>query len=111
MSDRVNNYQFVSCRHSLAFQNQVKTKIHIIMRVFPSICVPLKPNQAHWTLASPLLLYYSVNVCFCYELQKFRVIPVDLSIGGGELTPTMKLKRKVIQEKYSDLIAEMYGEG
>ena len=48
-------------------------------------------------------------VCIC--IQKFRVIPVDLSIGGGEMTPTMKLKRKVIQEKYADLIAEMYGEG
>lgn len=44
------------------------------------------------------------------KIQKFRIIPVDLSIGGGELTPTMKLKRKVIQEKYSDLIDEMYGE-
>ena len=48
-------------------------------------------------------------MCVC--VQKFRVIPVDLSIGGAELTPTMKLKRKVIQEKYSDLTAEMYGEG
>ena len=52
------------------------------------------------------VVYLSLTLC----LQKFRVIPVDLSIGGGELTPTMKLKRKVIQEKYVDLIEEMYGE-
>ena len=45
------------------------------------------------------------------SLQKFRVLPVDLSIGGGELTPTMKVKRRVVQEKHSDLITEMYGEG
>lgn len=62
MSGRVKNYHYVSCRHSLAFQNQVKTKIHI-MRVFPSICVPLKPNQVHWTLASPL--YTTLWTCVC----------------------------------------------
>ncbi|XP_065901738.1 long-chain-fatty-acid--CoA ligase ACSBG2-like isoform X3 [Dysidea avara] len=44
------------------------------------------------------------------KVQKFRVCPEDFSIPGGELTPTMKVKRKAVAEKYKDLIAEMYEE-
>ncbi|XP_065901711.1 long-chain-fatty-acid--CoA ligase ACSBG2-like isoform X2 [Dysidea avara] len=44
------------------------------------------------------------------KVQKFRVCPEDFSIPGGELTPTMKVKRKAVTEKYKDLIAEMYEE-
>ena len=62
-----------------------------------------------WMIIITKFYLWICVVCVC--VQKFRVIPVDLSIGGAELTPTMKLKRKVIQEKYSDLTAEMYGEG
>jgi long-chain acyl-CoA synthetase len=43
------------------------------------------------------------------QIKKFKLLPVDWEPGGDELTPTMKLKRKPIAEKYSAEIAELYG--
>ncbi len=44
-----------------------------------------------------------------YErVGKFILLPKEFSIEEGELTPTLKLKREVIIEKYADLIADMY---
>ena len=42
-------------------------------------------------------------------IKKFRLIDQLLDAEDEELTPTMKLKRKVVNEKYSDLIESMYG--
>jgi long-subunit acyl-CoA synthetase (AMP-forming) len=41
-------------------------------------------------------------------IKKFTFIPGEFSIEGGELTPTMKLKRRVILEKYKTEIESMY---
>ena len=35
------------------------------------------------------------------HIRKFKLLPDDFSIPGGELTPTMKLKRKVTEKKYA----------
>jgi len=35
-------------------------------------------------------------------------LPVDFSESGGEITPTMKVKRAVVAEKYADDIAGIY---
>ena len=44
-----------------------------------------------------------------YEnIQYIRIVKNEFSLEGGELTPTMKLKRKVVLQKYKDLIDEMY---
>ena len=43
-------------------------------------------------------------------IKKFTILPGDFSIPGGELTPTMKLKRPVINKKYADYINALYGE-
>ncbi len=45
------------------------------------------------------------------RIQKFRIIDGDFSIPGGELTATLKLRRKVCADKYADIIAEMYQGG
>ncbi|MDR3690376.1 MAG: long-chain fatty acid--CoA ligase [Fimbriimonas sp.] len=40
-------------------------------------------------------------------VKKHAILDVPFTIDGGELTPTLKVKRKVVKEKYSALIAEM----
>jgi long-subunit acyl-CoA synthetase (AMP-forming) len=41
-------------------------------------------------------------------IKKWRILPAELSIEGGELTPTMKLKRKVVSQKYASEIESLY---
>jgi long-chain-fatty-acid--CoA ligase ACSBG len=44
------------------------------------------------------------------HVRKWKILPVDFSISGGELTPTLKLKRKVTEKKYQQLVDEMYSD-
>ncbi|MBO8184368.1 AMP-dependent synthetase/ligase [Streptomyces spirodelae] len=41
-------------------------------------------------------------------IKKFRVLPRDLDIEHGELTPSLKMKRPVVEKEFGDLIEEMY---
>jgi long-chain acyl-CoA synthetase len=43
------------------------------------------------------------------QVKKFKVLPTEWEPGGDELTPTMKLKRKPIHEKYAEEIEALYG--
>jgi long-subunit acyl-CoA synthetase (AMP-forming) len=42
------------------------------------------------------------------QIKKFTILPTEWEPGGDELTPTMKLKRKPIDEKYSEEIEALY---
>jgi long-chain acyl-CoA synthetase len=42
------------------------------------------------------------------QVKKFTILDHDLSIDSGELTPTLKVKRNVINENYQDLFESMY---
>jgi len=43
------------------------------------------------------------------KVKRFELTPEVWSIDAGHLTPTMKLRRKIIKEKYSDLYQKIYG--
>ena len=44
------------------------------------------------------------------QIKKFVVLPLTLSVEGGHLTPTLKVKRRVVEKEYVDLIESLYAE-
>jgi long-subunit acyl-CoA synthetase (AMP-forming) len=44
-------------------------------------------------------------------IKKIRILPTVFSVDGGELTPTLKVKRNIVNEKYASEIAAFYAEG
>jgi long-subunit acyl-CoA synthetase (AMP-forming) len=44
-----------------------------------------------------------------YEtIKKIAILPRELSVDAGELTPTLKLKRRAIHERHKDAIEALY---
>ncbi|WP_326546309.1 long-chain fatty acid--CoA ligase [Mycolicibacterium sp. ND9-15] len=41
-------------------------------------------------------------------IRKFRILPVDFTVLTGELTPTLKVKRKVVADKFAEEIEALY---
>jgi long-chain acyl-CoA synthetase len=99
-------------------------------RNFVTMVVTLDPDaMAVWTANTPLagMTYEQVSTSqaahdalepYVKELnsrlnrwetvKKFTVLPRDFSVEGGELTPSMKVKRRIVETAYSDTIEKMY---
>ncbi len=41
-------------------------------------------------------------------VKRFEILPQDLTIESGELTPSLKVKRKVVEQKYTDVLDSFY---
>lgn len=57
---------------------------------------------------------YNPNFSHIEQIKKFKLLPVTWDAvttdgSDAELTPTMKLKRRVVREKYADAISSIYG--
>jgi long-chain acyl-CoA synthetase len=72
---------------------------------YTSLCHTREVNDLIWTEIE------KVNSRFARveTIKKCRLIDQLLDPEDEELTPTMKLKRKVVNVKYSELIESMYG--
>ncbi|NOZ95635.1 MAG: long-chain fatty acid--CoA ligase [Acidobacteria bacterium] len=44
------------------------------------------------------------------QVKKFAVLPMMLSVEGGHLTPTLKVKRRVVEKEFADTIEALYAE-
>jgi len=44
------------------------------------------------------------------QIKKHVVLPLMLSIEGGHLTPTLKVKRRVVEKDYSELVESLYAD-
>jgi len=55
-------------------------------------------------------LVYNFNKYFNHveQIKKFELLPREWSIETGEMTPKMSLKRKVVLDKYKDLVEKIY---
>ena len=42
------------------------------------------------------------------KVKKFALLGRELTVENGELTPTLKTKRRVVDERYKDIIDQMY---
>jgi long-chain acyl-CoA synthetase len=45
------------------------------------------------------------------QVKRFSIVPQDFTIEGGELTPTLKVRRRVVLERYADEVERLYEGG
>ena len=53
---------------------------------------------------------YNARLGKVQKIKKFELVADEWTVEGGELTPTLKLKRRVLLKKYADLIEKIYTE-
>jgi long-chain acyl-CoA synthetase len=45
------------------------------------------------------------------RIKRFALIPSEFTIAGGEVTPTMKVRRRVVEDRWRSVIGQLYDEG
>lgn len=67
----------------------------------------VKDQKIH-DLFRSVIDHHNVNFNHVEQIKKFVLLPTEWSVDGGEMTPKMSLKRKVIMEKYKNDIEDIY---
>jgi long-chain acyl-CoA synthetase len=77
---------------------------------------PPGPREELVARADVIALYQEIVDALNRELSQFErikkiaLLPAEFTIQSGELTPTLKVKRKVVEEKWKDVIARLYAD-
>lgn len=71
----------------------------------------LKDSKIRKYIEDGIKVYNQQAVSQAQNIAKFEILPKDFTVEGDELTATMKLKRRVVIEKYSDIIEQIYNVG
>ncbi len=68
----------------------------------------LNDNEAIVHLIEKEIYRLSSELASYETVKKFLILDEELSVEGGELTPTLKVKRKVVAQKYADKIKALF---
>lgn len=77
---------------------------------------PPATREALVTRADVLALYQEIvdginrELAQYERIKKIAILPAEFSIASGELTPTLKVKRRVVEERWHSLIERLYNE-
>ncbi len=100
--------KFLTCLVMIDYDNVAKyaQDADVTFTDFASLCRTQQVQDLIWSEID------KVNQGFARveTIKKFRLIEHQLTAEDDELTPTMKLKRKLVNEKYKELIESMYAD-
>ncbi|MFN9710976.1 MAG: AMP-dependent synthetase/ligase [Bacteroidota bacterium] len=73
-------------------------------------------NTKQELIALPRVLEHYKNIIESFnihfnqveQIKKFELLPEEWTVDGGELTPTLKLRRKIIMDKYKEAVERIY---
>ncbi len=68
----------------------------------------LLKNDVIYNVVNESIQKVTENLARFEQLKKFTMLPKEFTVEDDEITPTLKVKRKVIMNKYADIIEEMY---
>jgi len=61
-------------------------------------------------LYESIVQHVNNNLAQFEKLKKVLVLPEELSVSNGTLTPTLKLRRRKVEEHYRELIDDLYAD-
>ena len=73
----------------------------------------LKPDELHQSESMRAEIQTAIDEANSHyapveQIKRFEILPEDFSQPTGELTPTLKVKRNIVQQKYADTIDAIY---
>lgn len=84
-----------ACKHKTEFRdNRELIKLNFVKELFGKIIDEANKHLSHHE-----------------QIKKYVLLPQSWTVESGELTPTLKLKRKTIEDKYAGLIEQLYENG
>ena len=100
--------KFLTCLVMIDYDNVAKfaQDANVTFTDFGSLCRTREVQNLIWSEIEKV----NKGLARVETIKKFRLIEHQLSAEDDELTPTMKLKRKFVNEKYKELIESMYAD-
>ena len=86
----------------------LRQQSHRRRRNFPDVRAELSRHAAAIKLVQRDVAKLTAGLADYERIRRVALLPDELTIDNGELTPTLKVKRRVIDEKFGALIDELY---